>query len=336
MAAAGSRVMMSTVNEIVGVVVPMYNGAATIAETLESVCAQTYRALDIVVVDDGSTDNGSDLVSDFAQRDPRIRLIRQTNAGVAAARNRGASETAADYLAFIDADDLWAPDKIALQMELVAGREPALVYCWFSHINEHSHVYPVKYEYPQIVGDVRRFLARENFVGNGSSMLVPREVFESTGGFSSLLREHSAEGCEDYMFALAAALHYPFKMVPRYLVGYRTTPSNMSSNADKMIRSFELVVEQFRPHLGEFEIEFVEHHRDFLIWHARRAMLDGRHAQARALIERVRLAHGIELAPLLGTLGASFVKSKVTPQWSKSLAKRLGLISRPRYLDCTW
>ena len=104
------------------------------------------------------------------------------NAGVAAARNCGALQTTADYLAFVDADDLWAPDKIALQMELVAGREPALVYCWFSHINEHSHVYPIKYRYPQIVGDVRKSLARENFVGNGSSMLVPREIFRSPGG----------------------------------------------------------------------------------------------------------------------------------------------------------
>lgn len=320
---------------VVGVVVPMYNAAATIAETLESVCAQTYSALDIVVVDDGSTDSCADIVRYLARKDARIRLVRQTNAGVAAARNRGARETSADYLAFVDADDLWAPDKTALQMEQVAGREPALVYCWFSHINEQSQVFPIKYN-PQMVGDVRGYLARENFVGNGSSMLVPREVFDSIGGFSSFLREQGAEGCEDYMFALAAAQNYPFRLVPRYLVGYRTTASNMSSNADKMIRSFELVVERFWPQMSEFAAQFVDHHRDFLIWHARRALLDGRHAQARALLARLRTEHGIELAPFLGTLGPGFVKTKLTPRWTKTLAKRLGIISRPHYLDCTW
>jgi glycosyltransferase involved in cell wall biosynthesis len=319
----------------VGVIVPMYNAEATIAETIKSVCAQTYPALDIVVVDDGSTDNCADIVRDLAAKDGRIRLVRQANAGVAAARNRGARETSAEYLAFVDADDLWAPEKTALQMEEVAGREPALVYCWFSHINENSEIFPVSYN-PQMAGDVRKPLARENFVGNGSSMLVPREVFESVGGFSSFLREQGAEGCEDYMFAMGAAQNYPFRLVPRCMVGYRTTASNMSSNPHRMIKSFELVVECFGPQMSEFTEEFVQHHRDFLIWHTRRALLDGRHAQARALIERLRAEHGIELAPLFASMWPGLVKTRLTPRWSRTLAKRLGLISRPRYLDCTW
>lgn len=327
--------MKSPATAKVGVVVPMYNAAATIAETLESVCAQTYSALDIVVVDDGSTDTCADIVCALADKDDRIRLVRQANSGVAAARNRGAQETVADYLAFVDADDVWAPDKIALQMELVEGRDPALVYCWFIHINEHSQVFPFRYN-PQIADDVRKFMARKNFVGNGSSMLVPREIFESVGGFNSCLRDHGAEGCEDYMFALGAAMKYPFRLVPRYLVGYRTTTSNMSSNPERMIKSFELVVEKFRPHLTEYSDEFEHHHRDFLVWHARRALLDGRYAQARTLIERLRVEHGIRLVQFIGLLGPGFAKSKLTPRWARILAKRLGLISRPRYLDCTW
>lgn len=321
--------------ERVGVVVPMYNAAATIAETLDSVSRQTYRALEILVVDDGSTDSCAEIVRSLAAKDDRIRLVHQANAGVAAARNRGAQETAAAYLAFVDADDLWAPEKIALQMEQVAGREPSLVYCWFSHINERSEVFPFDYN-PQTEGDVRQALARENFVGNGSSMLVPREVFDSVGGFSCSLRDHGAEGCEDYMFAMGAALNYPFRLVPRYLVGYRTTTSNMSSNADRMIKSFELVVEKFRPVLMEFADDFVLHHRDFLIWHARRALMNGRYAQARALIHCLRVEHRVGLAPFLGALGPGFLKAKLTPKWTKALAKRLGVISRPRYLDCTW
>lgn len=320
----------------VGVVIPMYNAEATIAETLESICGQTYRALEIIVVDDGSTDGCRDIVAAYAERDGRIRLVHQANAGVAGARNQGAIETSSDYLAFVDADDLWAPEKIAAQMELLAGRKPALVYCWFSHIDERSRVYPVNYEYPAIEGDVRQQLARKNFVGNGSSMLVPREVFESTGGFDPGLRERSAQGCEDYMFAMAVAQHYPFRVVPRRLVGYRSTLHNMSSDPESMMRSYEIVVERFRSALPEYEVEFVEHHRDFLRWHAYRAVVDGRFHHARAMVRRLRIEHHIGLPALAADLALPYLKARIKPRWAKLLAARLGLISRPRYQDGRW
>src|SRR5262245_12926949 len=93
----------------VGVIVPMYNAERTISATLKSVCRQTHLALDIVVVDDGSTDASAPIVAAHTRSDQRIRLLQQKNGGVAAARNRGVAATAADLLAFIDADDLWAP-----------------------------------------------------------------------------------------------------------------------------------------------------------------------------------------------------------------------------------
>src|ERR687887_1637608 len=101
----------------VGIIVPMYNAERTIGAALESVCRQTYPALDIVVVDDGSTDASAAIVAAYARSDQRIRLVQQENSGVAAARNLGATSTVADFLAFIDADDVWAPPKIALQLQ---------------------------------------------------------------------------------------------------------------------------------------------------------------------------------------------------------------------------
>ena len=106
----------------VGVIVPMFNAERTIEATLESVCGQTHRALDIVVIDDGSTDASPSIVAAHADRDPRIRLVQQPNLGVAAARNLGAASTDAEFLAFIDADDLWAPSKIALQLQRATAR----------------------------------------------------------------------------------------------------------------------------------------------------------------------------------------------------------------------
>jgi len=321
---------------LVGVVVPMYNAEATIAETLESVCRQTYPFLDIVVVDDGSTDRSCAIVSSFAEKDDRIRLVRQVNAGVAEARNRGARETKADYLAFVDSDDLWAPDKLALQMELLAGSRPALVYCWFVHIDGRSRAFPVTYEYPLIEGDVRQQLARENFVGNGSSILVPREVFDRVGGFDPGLRAQSAQGCEDYKFVMAAAQHYPFRVVPRHLVGYRTTEQNMSSDAEQMLRSYQLVMERFAPELPQFAQEFEDHRRDFILWNARRSAMSGRLRQARKLLQRLDGEYGVPAYALVAQLAWLYIKAKAYPRWAKALALRLGILSRPKYQSVAW
>ncbi|WP_292521618.1 glycosyltransferase family A protein, partial [Mesorhizobium sp.] len=94
----------------------MFNAEGTIRATLTSICQQAHQALDIVVVDDGSTDKSASIVASCAEKDRRIRLMRQPNAGVAHARNSGAASTDAEFLAFVDADDLWAPSKIALQL----------------------------------------------------------------------------------------------------------------------------------------------------------------------------------------------------------------------------
>lgn len=321
---------------LVGVVVPMYNAEATIAETLESVCRQTYPNLDIVVVDDGSNDSSCSIVNAFAQRDDRIRLVRQLNAGVAEARNCGARETKADYLAFVDSDDLWAPEKVALQMELLAVSEPAVVYCWFVHIDGRSRAFPATYEYPVIEGDVRQQLARENFVGNGSSILVPREVFDRVGGFDPSLRARSAQGCEDYAFVMAAALHYPFLVVPRRLVGYRTTAQNMSSDAEQMLRSYQLVMERFAPELPDFSREFEDHRRDFILWNARRSAMSGKLQQARKLLSRLEGEYGVPPRSLLAELAWLYIKAQAFPRWAKALALRLGILSRPKYQSVAW
>lgn len=104
-------------NPLVSVVIPAYNASGFIAETLESVVGQTYRPLEIIVVDDGSKDGTPEVVERFA--DQGVRLIRQENAGPSAARNRGIETSTGTYIAFLDADDLWLPEKIARQVEVM-------------------------------------------------------------------------------------------------------------------------------------------------------------------------------------------------------------------------
>lgn len=106
---------------LVSVVIPLYNAASSITQTLQSVFNQTYRPLEVVVVDDGSTDQGAQLVEAIAaaQTEVPIRLIRKANGGVSTARNTGMKAASGDYIALLDADDEWLPHKITTQMEVM-------------------------------------------------------------------------------------------------------------------------------------------------------------------------------------------------------------------------
>ena len=101
--------------ELISVVVPVYNAQRTLDETLLSIRSQSYRNIEVLVIDDGSIDISAAIAARHARIDGRIRLIRQANAGVAAARNRGIAEAKGDLIAPIDADDLWTAEKLEKQ-----------------------------------------------------------------------------------------------------------------------------------------------------------------------------------------------------------------------------
>jgi GT2 family glycosyltransferase len=110
---------------LVSVAIPVYNAQATLAQTLDSVLAQTHRNLDIVVVDDGSTDGTAKVLEEYAGR---VRVIRQANAGIAAARNASVQAARGDYIALLDADDLCRPDRIAVQLRYLQSH-PDILLC---------------------------------------------------------------------------------------------------------------------------------------------------------------------------------------------------------------
>jgi glycosyltransferase involved in cell wall biosynthesis len=115
---------MTAANPLVSVVVPVFDGAAFLGEALASVAAQTYAPVETIVVDDGSRDASAEI----AARAPRVRLLRQANAGVAAARNRGVREASGEVLAFLDQDDRFTPDKLARQLAALLA-DPGLGFC---------------------------------------------------------------------------------------------------------------------------------------------------------------------------------------------------------------
>lgn len=229
---------------LISVVIPNYNGAATLDETLISVRGQSYANLEIILVDDGSRDDSVTRAQHHADVDPRVRIIRQDNAGVAAARNTGWRAAVGDIVAFVDSDDLWAVDKIERQAErMLRADEPGLVYCGYAMIDRDSRILE-REPCADHEGWVLDRLVVGNFIGNGSAVMVRRWVLEKTRGFESALHHARAQGCEDLLFYCRAAEHCRFGAVPDHLVGYRTLPDNMSSDGRRMLRSWRMVIDE--------------------------------------------------------------------------------------------
>ena len=233
--------MIDTVT--VSVVVPAFNAAKTIRETLQSISQQTHTALDVIVVDDGSTDETAAIVRSHSASDPRFRLVSKPNAGVASARNEGTKASKGEFIAFIDADDLWHPTKIEKQLKalMAGGPDTALVYSPFRVIDADGNVLASPHKYG-VSGWVIYRHFHTNLVGNGSALLIRKSVLEELGGFDPWLRREGAEGCEDLLLQLRIAARYRFAEVSEYLVGYRKLPDSMSSNTIQMIRSGVLAV----------------------------------------------------------------------------------------------
>ena len=254
------------------VIVPAYNAEPTIDATLASVRAQTHGELEILVVDDGSTDGTAAKVRRHAAADPRVRLITQDNAGVAAARNRGIAKATGKLIAPIDADDLWHPEKIARQVEeMRRNPELGLVCTAYSIIDEHGHVaFVVSGTLPHST----RFedLCRRNFIGNGSSALMKRSVILSCGGYDPGLRDQGAQGCEDLKLYLQIARRHEIAMIRMPLTSYREVAGNMSSQTNRMLRSFDLVAEPFCVEQPELRKLFRSHRTYLTCWLASRAL----------------------------------------------------------------
>ncbi len=234
-----------TAEELVCVVIPAYNAEATIDETLRSVRSQTHSNLEIIVVDDGSRDHTSEIAGTHAAADSRIRLVRQDNAGVAVARNTGWNLSSAKIFSFVDADDLWSPDKTERQLAVLrANPGVGLVYSWYVMIDDESRI-TLQWPGEEWEGDVLRHLFHSNFIGNGSSAMVTRKALEDALGFEPALRAAGAQGCEDVLFYSRVAEHHRFALARGHLIGYRYIEGNMSSDLPKMLRSWLIAMSEF-------------------------------------------------------------------------------------------
>ncbi len=233
-------------NWLVSVIVPAYNAEAFIYSTLNSILLQSYKNIEVIVVDDGSQDKTVEIVKSVAAKDNRVMLLRQSNQGVATARNLAIENSKGEYIAPCDADDIWYPQKIEKQMRCIATSSSlvGLVYTWIELIDEKgSHLkFGRKWD---IKGDVLAPLLCSNFIGGGSTPLIRRKCIDHVGGYNCNFIKDNAQGCEDRDLYLRIAEHYAFSVVKSYLVGYRKSRNSMSMNRESMFRSSQLVFKDF-------------------------------------------------------------------------------------------
>ena len=216
--------------------VPAYNAGTTLAATLKSAMASTGANLEIVVVDDGSTDATSAIVEEMAASEPRLRLLRQEHRGVSAALNRGLAQVRGDYVARLDADDLWHPSKLEKQVAVMADNPDVdLVYSFVRYVDGKSRLLrdavPLALSGPALCQCLYRGID-----GGGSSVLFRRSGLDHAGGYDEKLSVW-----EDLLVHLKVVAQGALACVPEYLVGYRVRSDSSSSDPVRSLRNSRLV-----------------------------------------------------------------------------------------------
>jgi glycosyltransferase involved in cell wall biosynthesis len=231
----------------VSVIIPAYNGERFLREAIDGALGQTLRPQEVIVVDDGSRDSTPQLLAAYGTR---VRAIRQENQGVAVARNHGAALASGDYLAFLDADDVWERRKLELQVARFR-REAGLglVHCGVQEIDAEGK--PLAQRRGGMEGWVAPemlMFRRAVVLGGGSGVMIPRELFRELGGFDPRL---STSADWDLYFRLARRKRVGF--VSDLLVLYRLHSSNMHGNIrvmeHDMLHAYEKAFQDSDPEL---------------------------------------------------------------------------------------
>lgn len=233
----------------VSVIIPAYNSEAFIKESIESALNQTYPNLEVVVVNDGSTDGTEDILSPFMDR---IVYIKKDNGGPASARNLGIKKSSGEYICFLDADDKYLPQKVERQVAylnehpdvgLVFSDASILGGGFLAQRGSIHEALPIYYGY------VFPRLFIKNFIPI-LTVMIRREVLEKSGLFDE---DRELISIEDYELWLRIAMHYPVGYISERLASYRVHSSNISSNLEESIKKNFLITEKFEREFPELE-----------------------------------------------------------------------------------
>jgi len=218
---------MTEEHPLVSVIIPVHNGARYLRAALESVFAQTYRLFEVIVVDDGSTDDSGIIAQSF----PDVRYIHQANQGVAAARNHGIEASRGEFLAFLDQDDLWTPEKLKLQINYLLSH-PGVGYTLTQQqfFLDPGATLPAWFR--------KELLTSVHTGWVLGTLVVRRTAFEQVGNFAT---GYSAASDGDWFFRAKAA-GIPMEVVPELLLLKRIHGSNESAHAKEILSELRKVV----------------------------------------------------------------------------------------------
>ncbi|WP_254568610.1 glycosyltransferase [Oscillatoria sp. HE19RPO] len=221
----------------ISVIIPAYNAEKTIQETIESVLNQTFQDFELIIINDGSTDKTLEIISNLS--DSRIKVFSFPNSGAQKSRNRGISLATGEYLSFIDADDLWTPDKLEMQLKALKNNpEAGVAYSWTDYIDESGQRLPGG-QYFKITNHVYERLLLGDFIGSGSNPLIRKEAFLAVGTF-----DESLVGGQDWEMWIRLASKYQFTVVKRPQILYRQSAHSWSVNLERQEKGYNQVIEK--------------------------------------------------------------------------------------------
>ncbi|PYT00010.1 MAG: hypothetical protein DMF63_08545 [Acidobacteria bacterium] len=221
------------------VIIPTYNYGRFLRDAIRSVFDQTVVPAEIIVVDDGSTDETPDVVASFGDT---VRYIRQENSGVCATRNRGVAESSGKLVAFLDADDIWEPQKLEKQLaQFDADDRIGLVHCGMREFDSATNE-TIKFHVEGAetgVADNLLLWERPSMNVSGSVVMASREAFDAVGGFDPLMKVG-----EDWDFCYRVARKFKVGFVSEPLVNYRSHRAGAHLNLDNMERGMQIFYEK--------------------------------------------------------------------------------------------
>jgi glycosyltransferase involved in cell wall biosynthesis len=281
----------------VSVVIPLYQTEQYIAATIRSVLAQTFTDFELVVIDDGSKDQGPAIARSFD--DPRIRVVTQSNRGLAGARNSGIRVSRAPLVAFLDADDLWAPTKLEKHVaHLAANPRVGVSYSQSALIDETGKAMGlIQSPSDRAVDAVEIFC--NNPIGNGSSPVIRRDVLDQIAfhdaerGYGCWFDENfrQSEDVECWV-RIAATTAWQFAPVMEPLTLYRIVPTSLSANVDKQLATFLRVRAKVRAYAPALEARAGDRAEAYQYRYlARRAVRGGDAATAARMIVKALRFH---------------------------------------------
>jgi glycosyltransferase involved in cell wall biosynthesis len=241
--------MSSNIPNLVSVIMPVFNTEKYVRQAIESVLEQTYDNWELIIVDDGSTDSSSKIISDYASAHPKIKLIKQINKGLAEARNTGIRHATGEFVALLDSDDEWLPTKLSLHVaHLINNPNVGVSFDFSQFINEKGEVldsYITWADKPITTEDLLIF----NPIGNGSSSVIRRQALSDISRWDNKLREYvyfspelrQSEDIECWV-RIKSLTKWEFKVLPVVLTNYRVNSQSLSSNILKQYQSWKQAI----------------------------------------------------------------------------------------------